>query len=142
MTAWLRAAGVVLLLLPRVASSLEGVDSVRTFNATAFDQTSGELLFCEEHRDGYGRGRRIWSQITYRDPAGEVIAEKFLGFAGSATAPEMHLADRRDGYREGVSVQDGSLVLFRSSDSSGGPPERRVLPLAERTVVDLSLIHI
>jgi len=115
-------------------------DSLRTYTASAFDPRSGRHLFDEEHCEAYRSGCMVWSQVTYRDTAGAVLAEKHLRFADHPRVPEMQVVDRRDGYLEGVSVQGDALVLFRCAPE--GEPERRVLPLDERTVVDGGLYHL
>lgn len=109
-------------------------DSVRTFTASAYEIDSGGYLFDEEHREGYRQGRLRWSQITYRDRNGVILARKSLGFGDNLLIPEVQLTDRRDGYFEGATVQDGALVLYRGVGK--GTPDRRILRIDDATVVD------
>lgn len=125
---------IALLAAPAVAAE---ADLLRDngYSAFAYDQTTGELLYVEEHREVVLDGRHLRSHVVYRHGSGDTIAAKIIDYGDRPATPDFRLDDLRDGYVEGAESRGDSLVLYRRS-GHGAELERRVLRRDRPAVVD------
>lgn len=94
----------------------------------AQDARTRELLYVEEHEQVIDNGETVTHTIRYRDPQGDVFAEKQLDFSDNRQRPTFSLVDERRNYREGLRYTDAGLEVFSIRK---GDNRSRVLEQAE-----------
>lgn len=109
--------------------------ATRSFRGLAYDRSSGDFLYTEEHEQSWDGARLVSARVTYRAPDGSVMATKTLDFANGAERPTFRMDDARDGYVEGVSVRPTEIELFQR-DKRESELERATLPRPAELVVD------
>ncbi len=88
-------------------------NSQRDFNAVGVvKNTDGEVIY-EEHHSNDG----VVSKVDYKNPSGEIIAEKMLDFDCLASAPNYVLNMKRDKWTEQVNWEDGQLMVTKPDGS-------------------------
>ncbi|MFK7954883.1 MAG: hypothetical protein AB8B96_02215 [Lysobacterales bacterium] len=102
-----------LLIAALLGTSQVAADTVvKTKRGYAEDAESGALIYIEEHEQTVEDGKTVSQIIRYRDPDGEVFAEKNLDFRQDVRRPLFTLEDRRRNYREGLRFTGGALEVF------------------------------
>ncbi len=103
---------------------------VKTKRGYAEDSDSGALIYIEEHEQTVEDGVTTRQIIRYRDPDGEVFAEKNLDFRQDLRRPLFTLEDRRRNYREGLRFTDDGLEVFCFEEG-----EERAKPVKKKVFV-------
>ena len=85
---------------------------VITKRGYAEDARSGELIYIEEHERLVDNGQTVTHTIRYRDPQGEIFAEKQLEFGDDYQRPFFSMVDERRDYSEGLRDTDAGLEVF------------------------------
>ncbi len=91
---------------------------VNTVEGIARSLPAGEEVYTETHEFS-GNGHHI----SYRDPAGALIAEKRLDYSCSESAPDWEQHDLRSGKREGGHWSGETYVLQRDDRSNSITPD-------------------
>lgn len=126
---WTNERGVVAGLFVGLvlASSAQGQELV----GRAYDLASGELVYTEAHY--FFEDKR--HQVIYREPGGDVFAEKMLNYSHGDWSPAFEQTNHR--FREEVTVShmpEGQV--FASYSSRKKTIEQKLLPLSKNTVID------
>jgi len=125
--------GLVVCLLCSTMASADEFRIVR--KAYAYSLQDNQLLYTERHQEIWRDGKLNYTQVRYYSPENRLLAEKFIDFAQSATAPEFELNDYRNGYLEGAKkVQKGFELFARRDDQL--PLKQKVVQVPEPAVVD------
>lgn len=98
------------VLLLSASAAAETV--VKTMTGYATDAKTGELLYLEEHEQTVKDGATISQIIRYRDPEGDVFAQKVLDFRNDIRRPLFTLEDTLRNYREGLRQTEDGLEVF------------------------------
>jgi hypothetical protein len=81
------------------------------YEGTAYARAGGPALYAEAHylyaADGAPR-----QLVLYRCPAGAAFARKLLLDSPASVAPDFDFVDARNGYREGVRVENGQRIVY------------------------------
>lgn len=130
-----RAAGnglLRLLLLALVLAPVQALGSaLRLEEGIARNPQSAAELFREQHWIRSAGERAIERLVLYRCPDGTAFGRKLIDYRSSAVAPEFLFEDRRSGYREGLSRDEGATLFFRPETGAA----ERSAPLASARVV-------
>jgi len=124
------ALGALLVVFPFAASA-------KTVERTGYAYRMGgdELLYIEEHREWKRDGMVEKSTVTYKTPAGDVIATKDLDFTSDRTSPEFRLSNVVNGHLEGAKYKGDELVVFfRQTDDH--ELKEKTIQFPERAIVD------
>ncbi|MDQ3002177.1 MAG: hypothetical protein M3Y08_13070 [Fibrobacterota bacterium] len=92
----------------------------------AFELDKGAPAYREDHRLRFETGRLAAMRTVYRNPAGEILAERNLDFTASSTRPGYSLKDNRDGYEEGASIQAGKVLVHSRASKDAVRKEKRL----------------
>lgn len=114
-----RALAGVLLLAVALPARAADVAPEATRTGFAHDADTGVLLYTEEHVEVRDGGRLLREQVTYRDPAGNLIATKELDYTPSLFLPSFLLTNHHTGHVEGGRHGAGGyLVTFQERAQS------------------------
>lgn len=119
-------AGLFLAGLAVIASAEQEI----RFRGTAESLASGETVYTEHHlQTGECRGG-FWApskhEVTYRNPDGDIIAEKTIDYGDAPARPSFTLEDKRFGERMRVSNPNDERVRIQYRSSSGDESSYRV----------------
>ncbi|MEM9292562.1 MAG: hypothetical protein AAGD01_12845 [Acidobacteriota bacterium] len=115
-------------------ASLNDASDARSYVARAYCLETGELFYTEHHLERWEDGQHLGSEVQYRNPEGEVIAEKSISYTSGGPTPTFEMQDLRDGYREGAEVGPKSVRLYgRNTD---GERKESKLRLPRGAVID------
>lgn len=101
---------------------------------TASKPGSDKLLYTEHHQILRKDGLPLRHRVQYRDPQGELIADKQVDYSRSAAAPAFELRDSRSNYQEGARYNGEQYLLFRTEP--GSEQESKAQDLGPDLVVD------
>ncbi|MEM9531516.1 MAG: hypothetical protein AAGA23_11400 [Pseudomonadota bacterium] len=107
MKTWIMLAALCAVLDQALAEPL-----VITKRGYAEDAGSGELIYIEEHERVIDNGQTVTHTIRYRDPQGDIFAQKQLEFSDDYQRPFFSMVDERRDYREGLRSTDAGLEVF------------------------------
>ncbi|MEQ8798384.1 MAG: hypothetical protein RJQ08_15205 [Salinisphaeraceae bacterium] len=96
------------------APALAADSNKHCFTGYGYQLESNEFRYTEQHEQTLDDdGRPVDWKVTYRDPAGEVIARKTLDFSHNEFVPvyEMRMVD--SGYVEGIERDEDGWRMFR-----------------------------
>lgn len=117
----------LLAMLPFAASAASTVVHDR---AEVRQLETGRLLYRESHYLPSDSPRERW--VVYLCQDGTPFARKRMTASKQPMAPNFHLEDGRDGYREGVRGSEGQRVVYAGT----GADDARALPLPADAVID------
>lgn len=113
---WHSLAGTVraliLVMVAILEPGIEATDDVQKFRGDAYDLSSGEFVYSENHSEYRRAGVHIYSRVSYRDRGGKEFANKLITFQSNKLQPTYELRDVRDGYVEGIRREGGQTVYY------------------------------
>lgn len=118
-------AALALLLF---AAAVEADRTTIERTGYAYELGKDRLLYTEEHEEHQENGKVARSEVTYRDPDGEVIATKRLDFSSHATGPDFRLENLRNGHLEGAERQGDVIRVFFRRTGNDGLKEHELRP--------------
>lgn len=129
--AFLRGVAGALLLGVALGAPADGDESGPARTGFAHDADTGALVYTEEHvqvRDG---DRLTGERVTYRDPAGRVLATKELDYTHSLFVPSFLLTNHDTGHVEGGRHEAGGYrVTFQAHAQSSRKERQLAVPEA------------
>ena len=102
----------------------------------AFDQRSKQLVYVEEYQAKFDDQQNRSAQVIYQNPEGNIIAKKDLQFQQNPLIPKYDFEDFRDGYLEGVSVSEDSIIVHWR-ENRDARTIKKALVVPEPVVVDM-----
>ncbi len=110
------------LVLAGAVTAAAAEQQVR-FQGTAESLDSGVTVYTEHHRQSGECRDGFWTprthEVTYRNPEGEIIAEKTIDYGETPARPSFTLEDKRFGERMEVRNPDDNHVRILYRTSSG-----------------------
>lgn len=134
----LRIAAVLLIGLFAAGAPVAAVtnDGVVRYRGNAYDLATGKFIYSENHAEHWSGGKHIFSIVTYKDAAGNVIARKRITFTASAVQPAFEMTDLRDGYVEGAKRLSAGQYRFYKKSKEGAPLQQEVVQAPAPAVID------
>ncbi|MAA74278.1 MAG: hypothetical protein CMN28_06180 [Salinisphaeraceae bacterium] len=83
------------------------------FTGYAYHLEDGEYAYSEHHEQSIIDGETESWKVTYRSPAGEIIARKTLDFSANPFVPLYQMNMPGSGYMEGIRREDGQWQMLR-----------------------------
>jgi hypothetical protein len=94
------ASSVALLSLTLLTcGTLSAADRFSGYEGTAFELSSGKMIYVESHYLHFVDDKAIDRVVLYRCPNGKPFGRKILNVKGKPQMPEFELVDQRLGYR-------------------------------------------
>jgi len=111
--------------------------SVKSYSGKAFDMSSKEFLYQENHQELFKENTQIW--ITkYTSSDGSVLRKREITINKDSLRPNYKLEDLRTGYIEGSKkISPDTLVIFRRLEKL----EKEVLKIDSTYIVDAGLTY-
>lgn len=107
----------------------------------AYDIESNALVYYEYHYEKTENRDLLLSEtVVYKDPNKNIFAEKKLNYKTGLTTPSFKLIDNRNGYNEGVNLNNNNLDLFVQT-SEKSRIKRESLKKNSNTVIDAGFDH-
>lgn len=78
----------------------------------AYDLSTGELIYTEQHKEKLSNNKVQTSTVFYRDNAGKLFAKKQLDFRKNTTSPLFELINSANGHQEGVRYVNSIRQIF------------------------------
>ena len=117
------------LLLAGITITASAEKEIR-FSGSAESLDSGKIVYTEQHRQSGECRNGFWAprehQVTYRDPEGDIIAQKTLDYGDTPSRPSFTLEDQRFGERMQVRNPENGRVRIRYRASSGDESSYRI----------------
>lgn len=132
-----RALVLAFALLPAASVFAEGSGEGRmnTRTGVACDRSSGEPLYRELHEERWEAGRLVEDRVTYRRPAGEVFATKWVDYRTNPFTPDFELVNSATGHTEGLQ-RAADVLVVRYRASQGEPERSATLPFPAEFIAD------
>ena len=128
-----------LLLLPLLVLGTGAAAETVRFTGEARSQGGDRLFYTEHHEQRGSCQGPNWipetNQVTYRNPQGEVIAEKTVDYAEAPERPGFVLEDQRYGERMEVRNQNDRRAIV-DWQSAGGDEQRYRASIPDNGVID------
>ena len=130
-----RHLGIFLLVASILLSPVAAAEE-RWRTGTAYDLSTGQLLYREYHLETLVAGKIAQDDVRYVHADGQALAAKRVDFGHRAQTPEFELVDVRTGHREGLRLNERGeyVVTFRRSDQ--GAPRSQTLQNTDRALAD------
>lgn len=122
---------ITLIILAVFSVSASAV--TQSYYGEAKDISSGKLLYREFHTLEYQDGLPVKRTVDYKDPEGQLIAEKTNIYADNPLTPSFNLIEPDSGYREALSMMGNNLQMIRQQP--GEPVQRERLSLPDGLLV-------
>ena len=94
------------------ATTLNAADLYSGYEGTAFELSSGKMIYTESHYLHFVDAVLSDRIVLYRCPNGKAFGRKTMRTKGKPLMPEFELFDARLGYREGLATRSGGLTVF------------------------------
>ncbi len=101
----------------------------------AFHVGTGDLIYTEHHLEDWRAGRIVGDTVTYRDPSGQVFAQKQVDYTPAEQAPGFELRNRRTGHLEGATVAADRLEI-RFRPVADAPLDVQTIAKPEGAIMD------
>lgn len=124
--------------LPVAGNAQTGDTGVMVYygEAYALDEPT-RLIYREEHRLQLRDGKPYQRDVNYFDAEGKKIAQKKNQYFNNIAAPDFHLSDLRNNYREqAIYNDDGSLTLSLLEDGDQAWRTTRINNLPDDLIID------
>ena len=119
-----------LLSLPACA---EEIANKRT--GYAYDISGENLIYTEIHQERYENNSIVSDTVTYKDVAGDIIAEKTIDYTDSTTMPDFKLVNYVTGHQESANKAMSELMVTFSKNSQARR-ESKQIPLPNIGIID------
>ena len=101
----------------------------------AYDVSGENLLYTETHQERYENNSIVSDTVTYKDTAGDIIAEKTVDYTGNTTMPDFKLVNYVTGHQESANKAISELTITFSKNSQARQ-ESKQIPLPDIGIID------
>ncbi len=125
------------LIILLILSSTQAFAETRTNERTGYahDLDSDTLIYTETHLETYEDNRIVSDKVTYKNAAGDVIAEKQVDYTENNTMPDFSLTNYVTGHQESASKQTSELTIAFAKNNSEDK-KSKTIPLPDIGIID------
>lgn len=116
----------IAFILAMLAASASA--ATQSYYGEAEDLVTGKLLYREYHTVQYEGGIPVKRTVDYKNPQGELIAEKINIYADNPLTPSFNLIEPDTGYREALSMMGDQLQMILQQPGEPVQRDRLTLP--------------
>lgn len=130
-----KSGTIALILSIGVFMPLTAKESIIRFHGSAYDLSTGKLVYEDHHEEHWENGKHMYSMISYKDANGKVFAHKKIDFSKNPILPVFALEDSRFGYQEGGRPVKGGVRVYTQANRNSARKET-FLPIKGNAALD------